>query len=271
MMQRNLTAQRPWGQAIWLLAVLGLTAGVPIAAQSGRGTLTGLVTDSTGAIIPGASLTLTETKTGSHYDAASSGQGLYTFPELQPGLYTLVVSFPKFQSYTQSGINVSVGSTATVNAVLSIGSATQSVIVNSDASQLDTDSSDVGTTVPAELIEGLPLQFNGTVRDPLQFVTLTPGYSGVVSNSPTQQGGFKLNGGQQSGVDIFVDGATIELASANLQMNYGISVEAVQEFKVMTNTFDAQYGRMSGGLVNLVTKSGGNGLHGSVYDIEIKG
>jgi hypothetical protein len=267
MMQKNLTAQRPWRLAVWLLAVFGLIAGVPVAAQSGRGTLSGSVADGSGAIIPGASLTLKELGTGSSYNTVSSGQGLYTFPELQPGIYTLSVTYPKFQSYTQSGINVSVGSTATVNAVLSVGSATQSVIVNSDASQLETGSSDVGTTVPAELIEGLPLQFNGTVRDPLQFVTLTPGYSGVVSNSPTQQGGFKLNGGQQSGVDIFVDGATIELASANLQMNYGVSVEAVQEFKVMTNTFDAQYGRMSGGLVNLVTKSGGNSLHGSMYDI----
>jgi hypothetical protein len=80
------------------------------------------------------------------------------------------------------------------------------------------------------------------------------------------QGGFKLNGGQQAGTDILLDGATIELASANLQMNYGVSVEAVQEFKVMTNTFDAEYGRLSGGLVNLVSKSGSNALHGSVYD-----
>ena len=160
-----------------------------------------------------------------------------------------------------------VGSTATVNVALQVGAATQSVTVTSDASQLQSDSSDIGTTVPTELIEDLPLQFSGTVRNPLQFVQLTPGFSGVDTNSPTQQGGFKLNGGQQSGTDIFVDGATIELASANLQMNYGVSVEAVQEFKVMTNTFDAEYGRTSGGLVNLVTKSGTNTLHGSVYDI----
>jgi len=266
MKQRNLTAQRPWRLAVWLLTAVGLVAGIPVAAQSGRGTLSGLVTDTTGAIIPGASLKLTETGTGSRYDAVSSGQGLYTFPELQPGVYTLAVTFPKFESYTQTGITVSVGSTSTVNAVLSVGAASQSIIVSGDATQLQSQSSDIGTTVPTELIEDLPLQFNGTVRNPLQFVTLTPGYSCVDTSSPTSQGGFKLNGGQQAGTDIFVDGATIELASANLQMNYGVSVEAVQEFKVMTNTFDAQYGRMSGGLVNLVTKSGNNTLHGSVYD-----
>jgi hypothetical protein len=121
--------------------------------------------------------------------------------------------------------------------------------------------------VPSELIEDLPLQFNGTVRNPLQFVTLTPGYSGVITNSPTVQTNFKLNGGQEDGVDVLVDGATIELASPNLQMNYGVSVEAVQEFKVMTNTFDAQYGRTGGGVINLATKSGSNVLHGSLYDI----
>ena len=191
---------------------------------------------------------------------------MFTFPELPPGAYTLSVASPGFESYTQNGITVYVGSTATVNPQLRVGSASESVTVTSDASQLQSESSDIGTTVPTELIEDLPLQFNGTVRNPLQFVQLTPGFSGSDTNSPTQQGGFKLNGGQQSGTDIFVDGATIELASANLQMNYGVSVEAVQEFKVMTNTFDAEYGRTSGGLVNLVTKSGTNNLHGSVYD-----
>ena len=262
----NLTAKRPWRFAAWLLAMLCLAAGIPSLAQSGRGTLSGSIKDVTGASISNATLELTETNTGSRYDAKASGQGLFTFPELQPGTYTLAVTSPGFESYTQNGINVYVGSTATVNPVLQVGASAQTVTVTSDASQLQTQSSDIGTTVPTELIEDLPLQFNGTVRNPLQFVTLTPGFSGVDTSSPTSQGGFKLNGGQQAGTDIFVDGATIELASANLQMNYGISVEAVQEFKVMTNTFDAQYGRMSGGLVNLVTKAGKNTLHGSAYD-----
>jgi len=266
MIQRNQTAKRPWRLAVYLLAMLGLIACIPALAQSGRGTLTGSVKDTTGANIPGASLDLKETNTGSHYASVASGEGLYTFPELPPGTYSLAVTSPGFKSYTQNGITIFVGSTATVNAVMQVGASTQSVEVISDASHLQTESSDIGTTVPTELIEDLPLQFNGTVRNPLQFVTLTPGYSGSDTNSPTEQGGFKLNGGQQAGTDIFVDGATIELASANLQMNYGVSVEAVQEFKVMTNTFDAQFGRMSGGLVNLVTKSGNNTLHGSVYD-----
>ena len=268
MMQLNLAAQRPWRLAVWLLAVIGLLAGATGLAQSGRGTLTGSVKDVTGANIPGASLDLKETNTGSRYAAKASAEGLYTFPELPPGSYTLAVTAPGFQSYTQIGITVYVGSTATLNVALQVGAATSTTItVTGDASQLQTQSSDIGTTVPSELIEDLPLQYAGSPRNPLAFVILAPGFSGVSANSPTDQGGFKLNGGQQAGTDILVDGATIELASANLQMNYGVSVEAVQEFKVMTNTFDAQYGRMSGGLVNLVTKFGTNDLHGDVYDI----
>jgi hypothetical protein len=266
MIHTSLAAKRPWRLAAWLLVMLCLAAGIPSLAQSGRGTLSGSVKDTTGASISNASLELTETNTGSRYDTKASSEGLFTFPELQPGAYTLAVSSPGFESYTQNGITVYVCSTATVNPVLQVGASAQTVTVNSDALQLQSQSSDIGTTVPSELIEDLPLFFGGEPRNPLQFVTITPGFSGVMSNSPTEQGGFKLNGGQQSGTDIFVDGATIELASANLQMNYGVSVEAVQEFKVMTNTFDAQYGRMSGGLVNLVTKSGSNSLHGSVYD-----
>lgn len=267
MIHTNLTARRTWCLAVWLLLTLCLAAGVPGIAQSGRGTLTGSVKDANGTVVQGAAVTLKATDTGSVYRAVASGDGLYTFPELPPGTYSLTVTAPGFASFTQHGITVNVGSTATVNTALQVGSVTETVTVTSDASQLQTESSDVGTTVSTQLIQDLPLQFNGTVRNPLQFVQLTPGFSGADSNSPTEQGGFKLNGGQQSGTDIFVDGATIELASANLQMNYGVSVEAVQEFKVMTNTFDAQYGRTSGGLVNLVTKTGTNALHGALYDI----
>jgi hypothetical protein len=252
---------------IWvlMLAALCLSGAGLSWAQSGRGGLTGSVKDSTGAVVPNAPLTLTDANAGSQYNAQTNAAGIYNFPELPPGLYNLSVGAAGFNRYEQTGINITVGTTANVNVALTVGAATQSVTVRSDASQLQTESSDIGTTVPTKLIEDLPLQFNGQVRNPLQFVQLTPGYSGIDTNSPTVQGGFKLNGGQQAGTDILLDGATIELASANLQMNYGVSVEAVQEFKVNTNTFDAEFGRMSGGLVNLVTKSGGNDLHGSVY------
>jgi hypothetical protein len=141
-------------------------------AQSGRGTLTGAVTDTNGAIIPNVAINLTEASTGSNYKTKTNDQGFFNFPELPPGLYNVSISAPGFKQYTQDGINVTVGGTASLNIPLQVGAATESVTVTSDASQLQTESSDVGTTVSTKLIEDLPLQFSGQVRNPLQFVQL---------------------------------------------------------------------------------------------------
>jgi hypothetical protein len=238
-----------------------------LLAQSGRGGLTGTVRDSSGAIVANASITLTEIASQTKYYTVSNADGLYSFPELQVGTYNIAVSAPGFKQYVQNGITISVANTSHLDIALQIGSRTESVTVSADAQQLQTESSDIGTTVPAKLIEELPLQFNGQVRSPLTFVALTPGFAGSASGSPTQQGGFKLNGGQIAGTEVLLDGASLDFASPNLQENYGISPDAVNEFKVLTNTPDAQYGRISGGFVNLVTKSGTNDIHGAAYDL----
>src|ERR1035437_6046270 len=167
----SLTAQKVRRLALWLLVALGLAAGVTSFAQSGRGTLTGSVKDANGAVLQGATLTLTGTNTGSRFTAIASADGLFTFPELPPGTYALTVTAPGFESFTQNGITVYVGSTATVNPELRVGAATESVTVNGDASQLQAKASHAGTTVSTELIEDLPLQFSGEPRNPLQFVT----------------------------------------------------------------------------------------------------
>jgi hypothetical protein len=269
MIYTSLAAKRPRYWAVCLLVMLCLVAGIPGLAQSGRGTLTGSVKDATGASISNASLELTEISTGSHYEAKASGEGLFTFPELPPGTYALAVSAAGFESYTQNGITIEVASTSTVNAQLKVGSALATVTVTSDASHLETDSSDVGFTMSPEQLESLPLPFGGEIRNPLEFAALAPGFAGTMSNNPSSppSGNFKLSGGQQGGEDILLDGSTTELASANMQVTYNFSVEAVSEFKVMTNTFDAQFGSASGGVVNLVSKHGTNAIHGSAYDL----
>jgi hypothetical protein len=149
------------------------------SAQSGRGTITGSVKDSSGAVVPNAPVILTEVSTGSAYKAQTNGEGIYNFPELQPGTYSISVSAPSLKAFTQTGITVTVGNTAKLDVVLQVGSSNQTITVNSDVSLLQTESSDVGTTVSTKLIEDLPLQFSGTVRNPLQFVQLTPGFSGI--------------------------------------------------------------------------------------------
>jgi len=269
MIQRSHETQKTLRLTVWLLALFALLATIPALAQSGRGTLTGSVKDTTGAVVAGASIELKEANTGSLRLGASSGDGLYTFPELSPGNYTLTVQSAGFESYKQTGITITVSSTVTVNAVLQVGSASQSVTVTSDALQLQSESSDTGFTMSPQVLDSLPLPFGGEVRNPLEFAALAPGFAGAMSNNPSSapSGNFKLSGGQQGGMDILLDGATTELASANMQDTYGFSVEAVSEFKVMTNTFDAQFGSASGGVVNLVSKQGTNTFHGSAYDL----
>jgi hypothetical protein len=255
--------------AAWLLVVLSLWVGIPVLAQSSRGALAGTVKDANGAFIPGAAVNLKEANTGSSYASNATAEGLFTFKELPPGNYTLTVTAPGFESYTQSGIAVDVGNTSTVNAALKVGAESATVTVNSDASHLETESSDVGFTMTPKVLDSLPLPFGGEIRNPLEFAALAPGFAGDMTNNPSSppSGAFKLSGGQQGGGDILLDGATTELASANMQVTYGFSVEAVSEFKVMTNTFDAQFGSASGGVVNLASKQGTNSIHGSAYDL----
>jgi hypothetical protein len=269
MTNHSLTAQRSWCFAAALLAAFWLSAAIPCLAQAGRGTLAGSVKDPTGAVVAGASIELKELNTGSSYSMNATADGLFNFSELPPGNYTLTVTSSGFESYIQSGIIVDVGSTATVDVVLKVGTAKESVTITSDASHLESESSDEGYSMPPQVLESLPLPFGGEIRNPLEFAALSPGFAGTMSNNPSSPpaGAFKLSGGQQGGGDILLDGATTELASANMQVTYNFSVEAVSEFKVMTNTFDAQFGSASGGVVNLVSKQGTNDFHGSAYDL----
>jgi outer membrane receptor protein involved in Fe transport len=269
MIQMKLTAQRPCCLAVWLCLAICLAAGIPGLAQSARGTLTGSVKDVSGAVLSGATLNLRETNTGSTYASTASSEGLFTFPELLPGTYTLEVTAAGFEMYRQVGIDVLVGGTSTINVQLKVGSALTTVTVTGDASHLESESSDVGYTMTPQVLESLPLPFGGEIRNPLEFAALSPGFAGTMSNNPSSppSGAFKLSGGQQGGGDILLDGATTELASANMQVTYNFSVEAISEFKVMTNTFDAQFGSASGGVVNLASKQGTNTFHGSAYDL----
>ena len=235
--------------------------------QSSRGALTGAIHDLNGAAVVNADVILTELASQTKYQSTANSNGQYSFPEVQVGTYRVDVSAAGFKTFVQSGVTVSVADTVHLDITLQVGSKTESVVVTADAQQLQTESTDVGTTVSEQLLKDLPLQFSGLVRSPLSFVSLTPGYAGNVSGDPTNQGGFKLGGGQIGGAQTLLDGASIDFASPNLQENFGISPEAVSEFKVMTNTFDAEFGRASGGFVNLASKSGTNDLHGDVFEL----
>ena len=156
---------------------------------------------------------------------------------------------------------------STLDIALQVGQTSQSVTVTANAQQIQTESSDVGTTVPGALVAQLPLNFSGVIRSPLQFMTLTPGFQGDSTGNAQSQASFKLNGAGTGQADVILDGSSIQLASPNYQWNFGISVDAVSEFKVQTSTFAAEFGRTGGGFVNVASKSGTNEFHGAVYDL----
>jgi hypothetical protein len=248
-----------------LLALAMLLTPVAVWAQAG-GTLTGTVIDQGGAFVPKAKIVLTNEATQGRWESESTGTGAFTIHELPPGVYDLAVSFAGFRDYVQKGLTVKIGDTTSVGVTLQVGSATDSIEVRADAQQIRTDSSDAGTSVQAKFGNDLPLQVGGQARSALQFVALDPSFTGYTPNNPADQTSFKLSGGQEGGAVVLVDGASVNLVSPNIQVNYGVGPDAVQEMRVMTGTFSAEYGRASGGIVSLVTKSGTNQLHGSLYD-----
>lgn len=236
-------------------------------SQTSNGSLTGTVHDSTGAAIPQVQLILTGVVNNTSYTTIADALGLYTFPQVQVGAYRLTAVAKGFKVFVQDGITITVDTRPTIDITLQPGQATERVEVHADALQIQTETTDVGTSVSGTLINQLPLSFGGVIRSSIAFTTLAPSFEGDATGNPGQQTGFKLSGAPTGSPDVLLDGATVLFASPNLQTNYAMSTDAVSEFKVSTNTFSAEYGRVGGGFVNLASKSGTNEIHGGVYDL----
>ncbi|MCI0723106.1 MAG: TonB-dependent receptor [Acidobacteria bacterium] len=252
---------------LWLFAFLLSAWGAAAFGQSTTGQITGRITDPSGAVVQTAKVNVTNVSTGIKRESSSNEEGYYTVPLLQPGDYRIDVQQPGFKAVSRSGIKVNVDQVLRIDFIMEVGEVTETIDVTSSPPQLQSGSSDIGTTVDAATILDLPLAVGGTVRNPLEFIKLVPGFSGTINNDPGSNSTvFKFNGGQENATDVLVDGATIQLVSPSIQMNYGVSVEGVQEFKVQTNNFGAEYGRTSAGIVNLILKSGTNRFHGTGYN-----
>jgi len=250
------------------LCLLSLVLVVRANGQSTNGNIQGTVVDPQGAVVAGATVTGRNMDTGLTVPATTSSAGVFALSNLPPGRYAVTVEAPSMKKYTQEGITVATNSTVGLDIKLDVGSTSQSVTVTADAGQLETETSDIGTTVQNTLVDNLPLEVSGTIRNPVQFITLIPGFVGNVGNDPGSNStdDFKVNGGQMGGTDILVDGVSISLVSPNTQWNKGVSTEAVQEFKVLQSNFAPEFGESGDGIVNLSMKSGTNSFHASVYD-----
>ena len=249
-------------------ALFLLASTVSLRAQTTNGSIQGTVTDPSGAAIGGASVTGRNMDTGLTITTVTTDAGLYSLANLPPGRYTVSIEGLSLKKYSREGVTVQTDATVTLDVQMVLGAVSENVTVIADASQLETATSDIGATVERSLVANLPLEVSGTIRNPVQFITLVPGFVGDVGNNPGSNStdDFKVNGGQEGGTDILVDGVSISLVSPNTQWNKGVSTDAIEEFKVLQSNFSPEYGESGDGIVSLTVKSGTNQFHASAYD-----
>ena len=235
------------------------------SGQSTGGRVLGRVVDPTGAVIPGTTITLTNTASGAVLTVESTKGGDYLFMAVPVGAYKLTAKSSGFQDFIADGIVVQLNATVSYEVKLTIGSNTQSVEVTAAPPLVDTTSTQLGAVVNTRAVENLPLNDRNTY----QLLQLQPGVTGVSGSDlfygSDQAGAVSVNGGRGRSNNFSVnggDGNDLFVNSPGIEP----SPDAIDEFRVITNTFDAEYGRNSGAVINVVTKSGTNDLHGSIYD-----
>lgn len=243
---------------------------VSLYSQDFRGTIEGLVTDPSGAVIPGASIKIINIQTNETKEVKSNSQGYYTIPYLNPSIYTMEAVAPGFEKLRQTEIAVRVADKLNMPLKLTVGQSSQEVTITGQQEVLDTGSADRGLVFDPLKTEQLPL--NG--RQEYMLMALTPGVLftqeqfGASGFSGTRgwdvNSSYKINGARPGENVFFLNGAPISDNGGTWDV--APNIEAVQEFKVMTNTYDAQYGHFGGGAVNTTIKSGGNAFHGDVFD-----
>ncbi|HRJ21233.1 MAG TPA: carboxypeptidase-like regulatory domain-containing protein, partial [Bryobacteraceae bacterium] len=230
-----------------------------VGAQSDRGTITGQVLDGTGAAVPNAQVAAINSATQVRYQTTTNDTGTYVIPQLPSGGYEVAVQAAGFRRTTQRGINITVLQTVNLNITLELGEVEQTIDVVADAPAVETATSDLGTTVSKDQVVDLPLAVSGNMRHPGAFVFLAPGVTGDTSNT-------QINGSQSRSKEILLDGVgSVSPESGGLLFTYP-SVEAINEFKLVSANFSAEYGRTGGGFEVYTTKSGTNQLHGGAFN-----
>ena len=234
----------------WLVGVL------PAGAQAGAGEITGIVKDQAGAAVPGATITVTDTRTNLQRVAVSSGDGVYTAASLAPGDYRLDVELPGFKPVRREGVRLATGEKARIDFDLSVGDLREQVTVVGDAPIVRAETASLGTVVENEQVVRLPL--NGRLF--IMLAGIAPGVA-LPPNSVLP----RINGGRPRTNEYLFDGISV-LQPEPGQVAYYPVVDAIQEFKIESNSPAAEFGRFNGGVVNLTTKSGGNAFHGNVFE-----
>lgn len=238
------------------LAVGFWAASICVWAQVATGSIGGTVLDPNGAAVPGARVVATHLASGIRTETTTSESGVYIFPSLQAGLYEITAEKPGFRKLTRTNIEVRVASRLDLNLTLEIGEVQQTVEVVGEAPLLETTSAMRGQSVSSFMMNTLPL-FTGGVRNPRTFVNYMPGVN------PSTELSVSGSGGRAQ--EILIDGASAVIPeSGGVVFNFP-SAEMFGEFKLLTSTYDAEYGRVGGGIEIYITKSGTNDFHGTAF------
>ncbi len=242
---------------------------VGIYAQQTTGTISGVVKDETGGVLPGVSITAQNTDIGATRTAISDDEGRYRFPQLVPGPYQLQAELTGFRTALLQGISLSVAQEAVIGITLRVGEISEQVVVSAEVSLIETTTANVGALVDNQQVRDLPL--NG--RDFIQLAALQ---EGVVTPTSANRGrtgdsGIKMtiSGTRPNQTAVLLDGTDIKNHYGNTPGSVAgalTGVDTVREFRVITNVYSAEYGRFTGGVISAVTKSGTNEIHGTVFE-----
>ncbi len=257
-----------WKLAYLLLLLLLVPRNQFLHGQAiGSGQIQGTITDENGSVVSGATVEAVQQESGLHRTVTSSGDGGYNLPDLPVGPYQLNVSASGFSAYQQSGITIQVGNNLRIDVKLSVGGVTQTVQVNAGASMVQTEDQSISQVIDRQRTIDLPL--NG--RQATQLILLTPGAQIAPStdlvgskNYPSSVA-LSVAGAQATNINYLMDGTDNNDAFTNVNLPFPFP-DALQEFSVQTSGLSAQYGLHPGAVVNIVTRSGTNSFHGTVFD-----
>src|SRR5437660_9776315 len=251
-----------------LMLMMVVLMVAPVRAQVETGSISGTVRDTSGAAVAGATVTAHNVATSAERSVTTGDNGQFNIPALPPGIYELTVTSTGFAKFT-SRVEVTVGSSVTVDPQLSVSNQTTTIeVVAAGGVEVNTQNQELSQVVNTQQMAQLP----SLTRNPYDFVAVSGNVSGADrtatggdQNTTGRGVGYAINGQRTSGTEVLLDGVeNVDLFTATTGQQ--VPLDSVQEYRVVTNNFDAQYGRAAGGVVNVTTKSGTNNFHGSAWE-----
>jgi len=240
-------------------ATLLVLSSVCLYGQGDRGGITGVITDKSGSAVPNVTVEVVNTATNARFDTISTGTGAYRVVGLPIGNYDLTAKGTGFSTYVQRGIQIQTNQTAAVDISLTVGTVTENVTVEATVPLIQTESTDVGVVVSSKQFLDMPLTLGGGIRNPSNFIKLSPGVS------PTGTWTKSISGGGGFQDQIYYDGIALSRGDLSNDAEVNPSVDAIAEFKLITNNYSAEYAHAMGGVTSFTMKSGTNNLHGTGF------